>query len=76
MVGKNEPDYLKTGSKIGETLSEDHFDFLGKRFGVRVFFLQDYRGSLTVFSCGDSYSEVVKVIHSDGNHFQELVWDS
>lgn len=72
IVGKGNIDYLIEGTRKNETLVEDHFDYLGKYFGVKVFIIREESGTLSVLRMGDIHSPIVKFIYANGVHFEEI----
>ena len=62
------------GTRSGETLSEDQLDILAKFQDIRLFIIQTVKNQLNVLDLGSRHSKHVKIICSDGMHFEEIFY--
>lgn len=71
----NNFDSKEYGIRIGEILSEDQLSYLAKQNKIKIYFLHSHLGNMSVLVMGDEKGKNVRIIHSTGNHFEEIKYE-
>ena len=65
------------GTSPGETISEDQLGIMARYLGIKLFIIQNSgKNRYSVVQMGMQKSDNVKIIYSDGNHFEAILFNN
>lgn len=67
----------RRGTSAGETISEDQLGMMARYLGIKLFIIQNSaKGRYSVVQMGMQKSDNIKIIYSDGNHFEAILFNN